>query len=335
MGAGDVSTLAPRLLKSLQSEEKKPSPKIEIEKHNEPLAKHTTMKIGGAAKIWVEPQSEEELYFALRELSRKGTPLFVLGAGSNLIATDDGFDGAVLSLGKGFNSRLIEGAQMIVGGSSMLPKLTHFALDHNRGNFEWACGVPGTVGGSIWGNAGARGWNGTDFESRDCAADLESVVAYERDGRRRVLRRRDMQFAYRKSSIGELIITEATFVLKRLSDEQVEDSRHAVKELLARRRATQPVNMACSGCIWKNPALEFIGESGEYSGCKGAGDLIEKLGLKELTIGGAQVSAVHGNFIINTGNATEADVLQLMAKVEAEVLRRAGVKLEREVRFLM
>ena len=330
MGAGDVSTLAPRLLKSLESEAKKPTPKIEIEKHNEPLAKHTTMKIGGAAKIWIEPQSEEELYFALRELSRKGTPLFVLGAGSNLIATDDGFDGAVLSLGKGFNSRRIEGAQMIVGGSAMLPKLTHFALDHNRGNFEWACGVPGTVGGSIWGNAGARGWNGSDFESRDCAADLESVIAYERDGRRRVLRRRDMQFAYRKSSIGDLIIAEATFVLKRLSDEQVEDSRHAVKELLARRRATQPVSSACSGCIWKNPTIE----SGEYSGCKGAGDLIEKLGLKELAIGGAQVSAIHGNFIINTGEATEADVLQLMAKVEAEVLSRAGVQLEREVRFL-
>ncbi len=212
----------------------------------------------------------------------------------------------------------------------MLPKLTHFALDHNRGNFEWACGVPGTVGGSIWGNAGARGWNGSDFESRDCAADLESVIAYERDGRRRVLARRDIEFAYRKSSIGDLIITEATFILKKLSDEQVGDHRDAVKELLARRRATQPVNAACSGCIWKNPIIE----SGEYSGCKGAGDLIEQLGLKEMQVGGAQVSAIHGNFIVNTGGATKADVLQLMAKVEAEILSRAGVQLEREVRFL-
>jgi len=216
----------------------------------------------------------------------------------------------------------------------MLPKLTHFALDHNRGNFEWACGVPGTVGGSIWGNAGARGWNGTDFETRDCAADVESIVAFERDGKRRVLTQRDMEFSYRKSSIGDLIITEATFVLKKLSDEEVENHRLAVKDLLARRRATQPVNAACSGCIWKNPTLENTGENTEYSLCKGAGDLIEKLGLKEMQIGGAQVSAIHGNFIINTGGASEADVLQLMAKVEGEVLEKVGVKLEREVRFL-
>lgn len=327
MGAGDVSTLAPRLLASFETASKKPA--ADFEKRDEPLAKHTTMKIGGPARIWLEPQSEDELASALLKIARDGTPLFVLGAGSNLLASDDGFDGAVLHLGKGFNSRRMDDNRMIVGGAAMLPKLTHFALDHNRGNFEWACGIPGTVGGSIWGNAGARGWNGSDFESRDCAADLESVVVFSRKGERRVLARRDIEFAYRKSSIGDSIITEATFVLKRLSDEEVADHREVVKELLARRKATQPVSAACAGCVWKNPAVE----SGEYAGC-GTGELIEKLGLKSVQIGGAQVSEVHGNFIINAGKATGADVMKLIEHVEAEVLSRTDIQLEREVKFL-
>jgi UDP-N-acetylmuramate dehydrogenase len=306
-----------------------PKLEIEIQKSAEPIAKHTTMKIGGAAKLWLEPQSEDELQAALEWISRSGLPLYVLGAGSNVIATEDGFDGVVLHLGKRFASQRIESNKLVAGGAAYLPKLTHFALENNLGNFEWACGVPGSVGGSIWGNAGARGWNGHDFESRDCAADLESLVVFERNGKRRVLARNDVEFSYRKSSLGDLIVAQATFVLKKLSGDETRNHRAAVKELLARRKATQPVNAACAGCIWKNPKIE----SGEYSGC-GAGTLIEKLGLKGVQIGGAQVSEIHGNFIINTGHAGATDVFALIERVEAEVLRRAGVKLEREVRVL-
>jgi UDP-N-acetylmuramate dehydrogenase len=211
----------------------------------------------------------------------------------------------------------------------MMPKLTHFALQNQLANFEWACGIPGTVGGSIWGNAGARGWNGSDFESRDCAADLESVVVFERNGKRRVLRKSDIQFSYRKSSIGDSIVTEATFVLPKVSEEEASERREVVKQLLARRKATQPVSAACAGCIWKNPQVG----SGEYSGL-GAGALIEKLELKNVQIGGAKVSEIHGNFIVNVGGATFTDVLQLIEKIEAQVLQKTGEKLEREVKFL-
>jgi UDP-N-acetylenolpyruvoylglucosamine reductase len=325
MGAGDITQLAPQLLEALNN----PKSEIRNPKSNELLAKHTTMKVGGAARLWLEPQSEDELAAMLEWTTRRGLPLYVLGAGSNVIATDAGFDGAVLHLGKGFETRCIEANKMIAGGAAMLPKLTHFALESDLGNFEWACGVPGSVGGSIWGNAGARGWNGRDFESRDCAADLESLVVFERSGKRRVLAKSDVEFAYRKSSLGDMIVAQATFALKKLSCEETQNHRAAVKELLARRKATQPVSAACAGCIWKNPKIT----SGEYSGC-GAGALIEKLGLKGLQIGGAQVSEIHGNFIVNTGDTRTADVFALIERVEAEVLRRTGVKLEREVRVL-
>ena len=326
MGAGDITQLAPQLLEAIGSRFSVVSGRDSC---TELLSKRTTMKIGGAAKIWLEPQSEDELQSALKNIAREKMPLFVLGAGSNILAGDDGFDGAVLHLGKAFSNRRVDENKMIVGGAAMLPKLTHFALQNSLANFEWACGIPGTVGGSIWGNAGARGWNGDDFETRDCAADLESVVAFERDGKRRVLQKRDIQFAYRKSSLNDLIVTEATFILPKISEAETEKRREVVKELLARRKATQPVNAACAGCIWKNPRIA----SGEYSQL-GAGALIEKLGLKNERVGGAKVSEIHGNFIVNEGGATFADVLQLIENIEAQVLQKTDVKLEREVKFM-
>jgi UDP-N-acetylenolpyruvoylglucosamine reductase len=326
MGAGDITQLAPQLLEALSAQRSALSTQVP---RSELLSKRTTMKIGGAAKIWIEPQSEDELQNALQEIAREKIPLFVLGAGSNILAGDDGFDGAVLHLGKAFAFQRVENNKLITGGATMMPKLTHFALQNQLANFEWACGIPGTVGGSIWGNAGARGWNGSDFESRDCAADLESVVVFERNGKRRVLRKSDIQFSYRKSSIGDSIVTEATFVLPKVSEEEASERREVVKQLLARRKATQPVSAACAGCIWKNPQVG----SGEYSGL-GAGALIEKLELKNVQIGGAKVSEIHGNFIVNVGGATFTDVLQLIEKIEAQVLQKTGEKLEREVKFL-
>ena len=292
---------------------------------NEPLSRHTTMRVGGPARFWADVQSEAQLAAVLEAVKNSGVPLKVLGAGSNLVASDAGFEGVVLHLGNGFAYQRVENNRMICGGAALLPKLTHFAIKNNLGNFEWACGVPGTVGGSLWGNAGARGFNGTEWETRDAAADFHSLIAYDRAGQRHELQRGDVEFAYRRSSIGDLIVIEATFALKPLSDDEAARHREAVKELLQKRRDSQPVSAASAGCIWKNP---------KAPDCRGAGELIERLGLKGRRVGGAQISAIHGNFIVNEGNATSADILQLMSEVEVEVLRQTGIALEREVRFL-
>jgi UDP-N-acetylmuramate dehydrogenase len=291
----------------------------------EMLSQHTTMRVGGPAQWWAEPQNEEELVAVLEGTRHDNLPLRVLGNGSNLVASDDGFDGVILKLGQRFAWHRVEGHRLITGGATLLPKLTKFALQNNLGNFEWACGIPGSAGASIWGNAGARGFNGQGFESRDSAADIESLVAYDRSGERYELRREELEFSYRKSSLGELIVIEATFALKPLNDAQAQTHRDVVKDLLKKRRDTQPVNAASAGCIWKNPKVES---------CTGAGELIERLGLKGHSIGGAQVSELHANFIVNSGEATGADVRNLIRDVEERVLKASGIRLEREVRLL-
>lgn len=295
----------------------------------ETFARHTTMRVGGPIRFWAQPDSEDELSHTLREIQRRGLPLQVLGAGSNVVAPQCGFEGVVLHLGHGFDWARAEGAQLVTGGATLLPRLTKFALANRLGNFEWACGVPGSAGGSLWGNAGARGFNGSEFEGRDCAADFHSLVAFDRAGNRRELGRGEVEFAYRKSSLGELIVSEARFALKPLSEEEASTHREAVKELLAKRRATQPVNVPSAGCIWKNPGKEAC----DATGCRGTGELLEKLGLKGLRVGGASVSELHGNFIVNDARGSAQDVRALASEVERQVLERSGVRLEREVRF--
>lgn len=292
-------------------------------KQNEPLARHTTMKVGGPAQIWAEPNSREELSHVLRLIHQSGVPLFVLGNGSNIVASDAGFEGIVLHLGRGFNFQRAENEILIAGGAAMLPRLTHFALQNNLGNFEWACGVPGGAGGSLWGNAGARGFNGEAFESRDCAADFVGCTVFNRQGEQIELGKTDVEFAYRRSSLGDLIVCEARFSLRKLDENQAKKHREAVKELLAKRRASQPVNAASAGCIWKNPKNGV-----------GAGALIEELGLKNFAVGNAKISEIHGNFAVNAGGATAGQVRELVAQIEEIVREKTGIELEREARFL-
>ncbi len=296
-----------------------------LTKSGELLSRHTTIKVGGAARWFALPDSEDELIAVLQAAQHDGVRVQNLGGGSNMVPSDKGFDGLVIKLGGGFAWHRVEGRKLIAGGATLLPLLTKFAVKNRLGNFEWACGIPGAVGGSIWGNAGSRGWNGHDFEGRDAQTDLESVTVFDRAGRKRVLDKSDIKFGYRRSSLGDLVVTQATFNLKPLSEEQAKNHAEAVKELLRLRRESQPVSAASAGCAWKNPKTE---------GCASAGQLVEQLGFKGFQVGGAQVSTLHGNFVINSGGASGADVRQLLHDVEQRVLDARGIVLEREVRLL-
>jgi len=325
LGAGDITKLPKQLLADLEIHQGSPIenvvPNVSV---YEPLAHRTTMKVGGPARWWIEPNSEEELQAALEMTKKRWIQLRVIGAGSNLIVDDAGFDGAVIKLGKYFSHHRIEDNKLIAGGSAMLPKLAHFALKNNFGGAEWMCGIPGTVGGSLWGNAGSLGFDGKDFKSYDAAEFLRSMVVYDRSGRRFELTKNEIQFAYRRSSLQEFIVTEAVFDLYPLDDKSTFTYRDAVTHLLKRRRETQPVSAACSGCIWKNPNIE---------NCAGMGALVEELGCKGMRVGDAEISTLHGNFVINTGVATSRDILTLIEQVEAKVLSARGVKLHREVQW--
>lgn len=325
LGAGDISKLPRQLLTDLENRQGSPLenvvPSVLV---YEPLAHRTTMKVGGPARWWIEPDSEEELEAALRMTKRRGILLRMIGAGSNIIVDDDGFDGAVIKLGKYFSRHHFEENRLVAGGSAMLPKLTHFALKNGRGGAEWMCGIPGTVGGSLWGNAGSQGFDGKEFTGYDCSRVLKSLTVFDYAGNRFELQKNDVSFAYRRSSLGDLIVTQAVFELYPLTEKSALEHRDAVTHLLKRRRETQPVNAACSGCIWKNPQLE---------GCAGVGALMEELGCKGMKVGDAMISTLHGNFVINTGAASSRDILELIERAEAKVLLERGIQLQREVRW--
>lgn len=279
---------------------------------NEPMRHHTSLRVGGPADALVEPDSLDELCAVVKFAHDEGVPLTVIGRGTNLLVKDGGIRGIVMRLGKGFDYVRIEGTRVIAGAATYTMGLAREAVRHGLSGLECLCGIPGTVGGAIWGNAGAAGG-----ETADC---LESVKCVNRDGSLAVLRREALEFGYRHSNIGDRIVAEATFVLK--PAESAEALQKFVQDHLRYRRQTQPVAEANAGCMFKNP--EGIS----------AGKLLDELGAKGLRVGDAQVSEKHANFIINRGQASGEDILTLIRQLHQLAWERRGIRLETEVRIV-
>ncbi|MCS6862355.1 MAG: UDP-N-acetylmuramate dehydrogenase [Abditibacteriales bacterium] len=279
---------------------------------NEPMARHTSLRVGGPADVFVEPSRLEELCAVVKLAHDEGAPLTVIGRGTNLLVRDRGIRGIVVRLGKGFDAVRIDGTRLTAGAATYTMGLAREAVKHGLAGLECLCGIPGTVGGAIWGNAGAAGG-----ETADC---LESVKCVNRDGSVVVLRREALEFCYRHSNIGDRIVVEATFALRPAAN--VEALQQFVQDHLRYRRQTQPVAEASAGCMFKNPA--------GYS----AGKLLEELGAKGMRVGDAQVSEKHANFIINGGRASGEDILTLIRQLQQLAWERRGIRLETEVRIV-
>jgi UDP-N-acetylmuramate dehydrogenase len=279
---------------------------------NEPLSRHTTFRIGGPADFLVEVADRQELTEVLRLAQAEQQPVYVLGRGSNLLVSDDGVRGIVLSLSGEFDRLEVEGTRVRVGGGYDLPKLATQAAKRGLGGLAFACAIPGTVGAGLMINAGAHG------------GDMSRVVAEATvvwlDGRLERLTPAEIGFGYRTSRLQDqpCIVVE---VVMDLHPAPAEATQAEMRHHLERRRATQPLNLPNAGSIFKNPP-------GDY-----AGRLIEQAGLKGLREGQAQVSEKHANFIVNLGNASARDVLILMERVRSAVQDRFGVRLEPEVRI--
>ncbi|MFZ1057035.1 MAG: UDP-N-acetylmuramate dehydrogenase, partial [Opitutaceae bacterium] len=277
----------------------------------EPLAPKTTMRVGGAARLYAEPATEEDLRLLLVRAARDGLPVFVLGRGSNLIVPDEGVDGLVISLSinswEGFE-RLPDG-RIRVGAGLRLKNLCGLAAAEGLGGFEFLEGIPGSVGGALRMNAGAMG--GWMFDV------VDEVRLMSMDGEIRNLPRSVMTVEYR--ACGELKDAIALgAILHPMSKSDAVSVGRQIEDYRRRRRETQPREPS-AGCIFKNPP----GAS--------AGRLIEESGLKGARVGGAEVSRVHANFVVNRGSATSGDVLELVRRVRAGVLMAKGVELEPEV----
>lgn len=276
----------------------------------EQLAPYTTWKIGGPADVMVTPSSKEKLAETVQLLHRLGVPWFLLGRGSNLLVSDKGFRGAVIRLGPAFDQVRFDGATVYAGAAISFVKLSVLAGKEGLTGLEFAGGIPGSVGGAVYMNAGAHG--------ADVSRILNKAEVLLETGEWRTMEKGDLQYGYRHSVLQETrgIVTEAVFELAYGDRKEIAGAMAAYKD---RRRRTQPLQYPCAGSTFRNPPGGF------------AAKLIEEAGLKGKRIGGAEVSVQHANFIINTGHATAEDVLALIAHIQSTVQEKFGLELVPEV----
>lgn len=273
---------------------------------NEPMKKHTTFRTGGPADFLVTPTSEKEMIECLK-LDVKKT---IIGNGSNLLVKDGGIRGLVIQTTK-LNNVTVDKDEIKAESGALLSRIANIAKDNSLTGFEFACGIPGTIGGAVAMNAGAYGGEMKDVILRTRYAD-ENGNVFEITNH---------EFDYRKSFFTgkNLIILASEIGLQNGDKEEIENK---MKEYMTARNSKQPVNMPSAGSTFKRPAGFF------------AGKLIEDSGLKGYTIGGASVSTLHAGFIVNNGDATSKDILDLISYVQDKVYENYSVKLETEVKII-
>lgn len=279
----------------------------------EPLAKHTTFRVGGAAEIFARPKTSNELTQIWELCHSHNIPLTILGDGANTLVADSGLRGVVVCTNKMNAIEIDENGSVKAASGAKLSKVAELACRAGLAGFEFASGIPGTVGGAVYMNAGAYDHDIGEFCTSVTMASQSGVLEYSAA---------EMQFGYRKSHAqsGNFLILSATFQLH--PGHNPEEIRNKMQELNNRRRQTQPLEFASAGSTFKRPP-------GHY-----AGKLIQDAELKGFTIGGAQVSEKHAGFVINTGAATAHDIYTLINEVRERVHKNSGVWLEPEVRIL-
>ena len=280
---------------------------------NEPMRLHTTFKIGGPARVLLFPETEEQITALVQCARANGVRLLTIGNGSNLLVADKGIDAAVLVMDKHFSAVTVKGDTIFAQAGASLMKVCRTALEHSLTGLEFAYGIPGTVGGAVYMNAGAYGGEMKDV--------LASVDVLTQDLEIKTIPAAELNLGYRYSSIPEkgYIVLGATLQLKKGN---IAEIRGRMAELAEQRRAKQPLQYPSAGSTFKRPEGYF------------AGKLVQDAGLKGKTIGGAQVSEKHSGFLINIGGATAQDILDLIAFCQKEVKDKFGVTLETEVKIV-
>ena len=280
---------------------------------DEPLAAHTTFRIGGPADCFCTIESTEELQNAIGVARDLEVPWFILGRGSNLLVSDEGYRGLILHIGRGFEQVHIEGETVTAQSGISLSALGRIVLEHSLDGFSFAAGIPGSLGGAVYMNAGAYGGEMKDI--------LVSALVMDPEGSCFLLSNEEMGLGYRESVFQhrDWIILEATLKLRTGDRDKIEAD---MKDLMQRRSSKQPLEYPSAGSVFKRPPGYF------------AGGLIEEAGLKGFQIGGARISEKHAGFIINAGEATAADVVALVRHAQDVVEHDSGVRLEPELKIL-
>ncbi len=282
-------------------------------KKNESMKEHTTFKIGGPADIFVQPASSGEIAEIVKFLREKNVPIMVNGNGSNMLVLDGGIRGVVINLGKNISDIRVDGTKVYAQAGALLSAIAAKAAEAGLTGMEFAAGIPGSAGGAIFMNAGAYGG-----EMSHIAASCEVVLP---DGKLKIFDKDELELGYRKSAFAKNggIVVSCTFELQPGNRDEI---LARMNELAQKRRDKQPLEMPSAGSTFKRPEGHFAGKLIEDSGCKGLGT------------GGARVSLKHTGFIVNEGDATAQDVLDLIKLVQMTVKAKTGVMLEPEVRII-
>ncbi|HJA28223.1 MAG TPA: UDP-N-acetylmuramate dehydrogenase [Candidatus Olsenella pullicola] len=280
---------------------------------DEPMSEHTTFKVGGPADLYVIPEDFDEVREVLLACDEADVARFVLGRGSDLLVSDEGFRGVIVAVGDGLMGVAVDGTEMTCQAGVDLREASEMACELGLSGLEFACGIPGSVGGACFMNAGAYG---------GCVADaLKCVRVLMPDGSQETLGVDELDLGYRRSRFAAdgLVVLSATFDLEKGDPEKI---RATMDDLTRQREEKQPLELPSAGSTFKRPEGHF------------AGKLIMDAGLQGFQVGGAAVSRKHAGFVVNVGGATAADVHAVIEHVQDEVERQFGVRLEPEVRFL-
>jgi len=291
-----------------------PPPKVKFRGkvlENEPLGRYTTWRLGGPARYLVLPADVEDVVKALEMARERGLPWVVLGLGSNVLVKDGGFPGVVIRLGKGLDRFEMKGATAIVGAGMPTPILARRTAEAGFAGVERFLGIPGTVGGGIYMNAGCHG--------AEFAEIVTEVTVMDAKGKVKQISRKQISFKYRASNIDGIVI-EAKLSLGEESPAKLKELQG---KLLRWRKAGTPFDQPCCGSTFKNPG-----------GAKSAGMLIDECGLKGLVVGGIEISSMHANYFVNKGNGTAADALKLIEQVRKTVAKKTGVEMELECKVI-
>ncbi len=288
-------------------------------RENETLARYSTYRIGGPATV-VLPASAEDVAVALRAAHEAGVPWFAVGLGSNILLPDQGLDALVIRLGKGIDTLAQDGERWTIGAGLPAPLAARKTAAAGFAGLHIFVGVPGTVGGGVYMNAGCHGGDWSEV--------VEQVTVVDAAGNDATLARSEVPFTYRRSGLDGRIVVGTAVRLRSEPQEQLDEQ---IAEMFEWRQRGTPFNQPCCGSVFKNPSGPSWKREG---GPRTAGQLIEAAGLKGVRVGGAQISPMHANYFVNTGNATAADVRALIERAQVEVESRFQVRLEPEVKLI-
>ena len=280
---------------------------------DEPMKRHTTFRIGGPADFFLLPSTVDEVRGILEICREEELPYFILGNGSNLLVSDKGYRGVIIQLYRNFSNISVEGNEICASSGALLSQIAAAARNASLTGFEFAGGIPGTLGGAVFMNAGAYGGELKDV--------LKEAVVMTEQGEILTLSVEKLDMGYRTSRIKKAgyLVLEARLVLEQGDMDKIRD---ITKDLTEKRVSKQPLEYPSAGSVFKRPVGYF------------AGTMIEQCGLKGKTVGGAMVSPKHAGFIVNTGNATCQDVLDLISLIQTTVNEQTGIMLECEIRAI-